>query len=157
MLLRYLLVDVDNQFRLVPRSAVEDVWAGRCTVRVFDWAVEDELKIVSILCDEETLEPKMCFFLRTKLKDDEITDESRFQAYDAMTRHNNRRYDTVSANHQMAKWPHDWQLQLAVALDVPAMELKRVGVGGPLLMADLWGFTIDRILDYFEAACEDEG
>ena len=156
MLLRYFLVDIDNQFRLVSRHAVEDVWAGRRTVRVFDWEVGDELKIVSVLCDEETLEPKMCFFLRTDLEDLEITDESRFQAYDAMTRHNKRRYDTGSANHQMAEWPHDWQQQLAVALDVPAMDLKRVGVGGPLLMADLWGYTIDRILDYFEEACQDE-
>lgn len=155
MLLRYFLVDTDDQFRIVPREAVEDVWAGRRTIRVFDWPVGDELKIVSVLCDEDTLDPKMCFFLRTELKNHEITDESRFQAYEAMTRHNQRRYDTEAANFQLAEWPRNWQSQLAVALDVPVVNLKRIGVGGPLLMADLWGFSIDRILDYFEEACEE--
>jgi len=37
-----------------------------------------------------------------------------------------------------------------VALDVPVVELRRIGIGGPLLMADLWGFSIERILQYFE-------
>ncbi|MBP89080.1 MAG: hypothetical protein CMJ64_20585 [Planctomycetaceae bacterium] len=155
MLLRFFLVDADEQFRLVPRGPVEDVWAGRRTTRIFDWPTDDEFRVVSVLCDEETLAPKMCFFLRTELKDNEITDESRFQAYEAMTRHNQRRYDTEAANFQLSEWPRDWQSQLAVALDVPVMELKRIGVGGPLLMADLWGFSIDRILDYFEEACEE--
>ena len=39
MLLRYFLVDAEDQFRLVPRTSMEDVWAGRRTTRVFDWPV----------------------------------------------------------------------------------------------------------------------
>ena len=90
MLLRYFLVDTNDQFRLVPSNSVEDVWAGRRTTRVFHWPVGDEFKVVSVLCDDDSLEPKMCFFLRTEVKNDEITDESRMQAYDAMTRHHRR-------------------------------------------------------------------
>ena len=128
MLLRYFLVDADDQFRLVPRNSIEDVWSGRRTTRVFEWPTVDEFRVVSVLCDEETLEPKMCFFLRTELKDNEITDESRFQAYEAMTRHNQRRYDSAAANFQLAEWPRDWQTQLAVALDVPVRNRVRARV-----------------------------
>ncbi len=67
-----------------------------------------------------------------------------------MTEQSRGTYDILAEDHQLYGWPDDWYQQLAVALDVPVVELRKVGIGGPLLMADLWGFSIERILQYFE-------
>lgn len=154
MFLRYFVVDIADQFQVAERSVVEDVWRGKESVAALGFATGDQLRIASVLCDEESLAPKVIFFLRTELEGGRITEGSRFEAYEAMTKHHRRRYDSEAAYHQLAGWPRDWQSQLAVALDVPAVQLRRIGVGGPLLMADLWGFSIDRILDYFEQAAD---
>jgi len=152
MLLRYFVVDGSNQFRRVDRDVVEEVWNEQRLTDDLDWPIGDELRIVTVLCDEESLAPQVSFFLRTELVGGEITEESRNEAYEAMSRHQGRRYGSRAAHHQLAGWPQDWQRQLAVALDVLPGELRRIGIGGPLLMADLWGFSIERILDYFEQA-----
>lgn len=154
MLLRFFVVDKSGQFQIADRVAVENVWRGESSAATLGYLIGATLRIVSVLCDEESLEPKVIFFLRTELKGGKITDQSRFEAYEAMTRHHRRRYDSGAAHQQLAGWPEDWQHQLAVALDVPAMQLRRIGVGGPLPMADLWGFSIDRILDFFEEAAD---
>ena len=145
-------MDVDNQFQLVDQDVMEDTWNGRATTEELPFAVADELRVVTVLCDEDSLAPKMCFFVRTELEKGLITDKSRYAAYDAMTQHNQRLYDVDDENGQFAGWPSDWQSQLAVALDVPAVEINRIGIGGPLLMADLWGFPIEKILEYFDDA-----
>ena len=150
MFLRYLLVDATAQFRLVEASAVEDVWSGRRDADVLGHPLDGELRLVSVLCNDQDLAPRKCYFLRAKLRDGRITDESRFDAYDAMTEHSRGTYDLLANDHQLEGWPDNWHQQLAVALDVPVFELRRIGIGGPLLMADLWGFSIDRILQYFE-------
>ncbi len=152
MFLRYLLVDSMGQFRLVDSSPVEDVWTGRRNSEALGHPLGDELRLVSVVCNDEDLAPLKCYFLRAKLKDGRITDESRFDAYDSMTEHSRGTYDILAEDHQLDGWPDDWHQQLAVALDVPVAELRRIGIGGPLLMADLWGFSIDRILQYFEQA-----
>ncbi len=152
MFLRYLVVDSMGQFRLVDSLAVEDVWAGRRGVDVLGHAVGNEFRLVTVLCNDEDLMPRKCFFLRTKLEDGRITDTSRFDAYDSMTEHSRGTYDILADDHQLDGWPDDWHQQLAVALDVPVVELRRVGIGGPLLMADMWGFSVERILQYFEEA-----
>ncbi len=152
MFLRYLLVDSLGQFRLVDSSPVEDVWAGRRTADALGYPIGNELRLVTVVCNDEDLQPRKCFFLRAKLEDGQITDESRFDAYDSMTEHARGTYDILADDHQLDGWPEDWHRQLAVALDVPVAELRRIGIGGPLLMADLWGFSIDRILQYFEEA-----
>jgi hypothetical protein len=41
---------------------------------------------------------------------------------------------------------------LAVALDVPALQLRRIGIGGPLLMSELWGVPVETVITYFEEA-----
>lgn len=150
MFLRYLIVDSIGQFRLVDSSPVEDVWTGRRHADVLGHAIGDELRLVTVICTDEDLAPRKCFFLRAKLKDGRITDESRYDAYDSMTEHSRGTYDILAKDHQLDGWPDDWHQQLAVALDVPVVELRRIGIGGPLLMADLWGFSIERILQYFE-------
>ncbi|MDP6466647.1 MAG: hypothetical protein QF918_02850 [Pirellulaceae bacterium] len=150
MFLRYLLVDSMGQFRLVDSLAVEDVWTGRRDSGVLGHPIGDELRLVTVVCNDENLAPHKCFFLRAKLKDGRITDESRFDAYDSMTEQSRGTYDILAEDHQLYGWPDDWYQQLAVALDVPVVELRKVGIGGPLLMADLWGFSIERILQYFE-------
>ncbi len=154
MLLRYFVVDAEDQFQFAGRKAVENVWRGKNSAASLGYPTGEQLRIVSVLCDEERLAPKVIFFLRTELEGGRITDKSRFDAYEAMTKHHRRRYDSEAAQRQLAGWPQDWQRQLAVALDAPAVELRRIGVGGPLLMADLWGYSIDRILDYFERAAD---
>jgi hypothetical protein len=152
MFLRYLLVDSMGQFRLVDSSPVEDVWTGRRDSEALGHSIGDELRLVTVVCNDEDLAPRKCFFLRAKLKDGRITNESRYDAYDSMTEHSRGTYDILAEDHQLDGWPDDWHQQLAVALDVPVVELRRIGIGGPLLMADLWGFSIDRILQYFEEA-----
>jgi hypothetical protein len=154
MLLIYFVVDSSGQIRRVPRGDLEAVWRGECRSADLAWELADELRIVSVLCDEDNLSPLMCFFAWTELRDGWITDESRCLAYDAMgDRHepaNGR-----AANRQLVGWPDDWQHQLAVALDVPTSQLRRVGVGGPFIMSDLWGITVEKVLEYFEDACEE--
>ena len=157
MLLSYFVVDTDQQLRRVERETVEEIWRGNLSTTCLDHAVGERLRIVSVLCDEEELQPQMCFFVRASLKNGHVTDKSRFEAYEAMTVHQKRAEESPTANGQFEGWPCDWELQLAVALDVPAIQLRKVGVGGPLLMADLWGFSIDKILEYFDEASEERG
>jgi hypothetical protein len=154
MLLTYFVVDRQHQLRRVKRELIESIWNGETPAADIPYRVGDHFRIVSVLCDEEDLLPQMCFFVRAELKHGKVTDRSRFEAYEAMTVHQDRGDSTAGTNHQLSGWPTDWHIQLAVALDVPAVELRRIGVGGPLLMADLWGFSIERILEYFDEASE---
>ena len=32
------------------------------------------------------------------------------------------------------------------------MGLTRIALGGPLLMSDLWGVPVEKVVEYFEAA-----
>jgi len=148
----YLVVDGDDQFIKIQQALAEDIWNGRTTTTDNNIQLKDELKMVSVLCDDESLEPRMCFFVKLELDSGAITNRSRFAAYDAMSHHLRQRFDADAASEQLIGWPTDWQRQLAIALDVPPKRLCNVGIGGPLLMADLWGIPIDRILEYFEEA-----
>lgn len=155
MLLSYFVVDVDQQLRRVDREIVESIWRGSRSTLELDEDVGEELRLISVLCDDDELQPQMCFFVRAELSLGRVTEKSRFEAYEAMTVYQKRADDSYPDSPQFSGWPSDWQLQLAVALDVPAIQLRKVGVGGPLLMADLWGFSIDRILEYFDEASEE--
>ena len=155
MLLNYFVVDTDQQLRRVEREAVEEVWEGVSTADSLPNRVGEELRILSVLCDEEELQPQTCFFVKADLQDGQITAESRSEAYDAMSAHQQQPDEQALPASQFAGWPVDWQTQLAVALDVPAIRFRQVGVGGPLLMADLWGFSIDQILGYFDEASQE--
>lgn len=166
MQLRYFVVDVDNQLIRVPQNVVEGWWKERRTVHangvrlvpedVFDTvAYEDdgpaELKLVTVLCDEDFL-PKICYFLRLELCDDRVTDDSRQMAIEAVSESNQYNFDHSAVLHQLAAWPCDWQAQVAVAMDVPIDMVQKVGVGGPLPLADLLGLPMDKLLACFDEA-----
>jgi hypothetical protein len=154
MLLIYFVVDSAQQIRRLPRNDIEAVWRGERRPADLDCRLDDELRIISVLCDDEDLSPLMCFFAWTKLRDGSITEESRFSAYDAMG-DRQEPANGRAAERQLVGWPEDWQHQLAVALDVPTFQLRRVSVGGPLLMSDLWGITVEKVLEFFEEVCEE--
>lgn len=156
MQLHYFIVDQREQLHKVPRDDVERLWRNEISAERLTIRLGDELRLVSVLCDEDLL-PKISFFSRLRLRRGKITDESRIEAYEAMSTADRRRYDRPSAQRQFAGWPSDWQTQLAVALDVPVQQLRRIGLGGPLLMSDLWGISVEQILEYFEAADREHG
>ncbi len=154
MLLSYYVVDTEHQLRRVEREVVEEVWSGDRSASALDHDVGDELRVISVLCDDAELQPQICFFVRAQVRDGAITEQSRHEAYEALTVHQRRDADIYPDSEQFEGWPNDWQRQLAVALDIPAIRLQKVGVGGPLVMSDLWGYSIDRILEYFDEATE---
>lgn len=151
MELLYFVVDRDDQLRRATREAVEGLWQGRRPARDLDCDVGADLRLITALCDEDLL-PVVIYFVRLELDAGAITDRSKLDAYEAMTTQKRRRYDSPAAQRQFIGWPADWPTQLAVALDVPAGELKKIGLGGPLVMSDLWGIPVEKVLAYFEEA-----
>lgn len=149
MLIRYFVADQSNTLWRVPAEDVERLWRGESTIRELKLTIGSELRIVTVLCDDRLL-PRICFFARLELEDGAIDYQSRVDVYEAVGNRYARRYDHPAAKRQFAGWPSDWQRQLAVALDIPAKQLQRIGVGGPLVMADLWGISMDKVLEYFE-------
>ena len=153
MQLCYFVIDQRGILHRAAREIVEGLWRDRHTAGLLDVPLGNELRLITVLVDENLL-PVVCYFACFRLKHGLITAESRHEAYDAMTARHQRRYDHPAAQKQFTGWPPDWQRQLAVALDVPAAQLKKLGLGGPLLMSDLWGIPIDRVVQYFEEAAE---
>ena len=149
MTLRYFVVDVDGQLRRVPTAAAEAVWTGEADAGDLDVMLGSELKLLSALIDEN-LDPVMVFFLRVDLDRGAITEESRLAALEAITAGHGRRLSDPRQRRQFEGWPTDWRRQLAVALDTPAADLTKLGLGGPLVISDLWGVTLDTVLAYFE-------
>jgi hypothetical protein len=154
MQLRFFIVDQAGQIRKVSRDSVESLWSGQRTAAELECSVDDQLRLMSVLCDEDLL-PVICYFARLQLTAGVIAEESRIEAFEAISMQRRRRYDHPLAQRQLAGWPKDWQHQLAVALDVPVAMLNKIGVGGPLLMSELWGVPLDKVLEYFEEAAEE--
>ena len=155
MHLSYFVTDSTRQLRRVPREALEAYWRKAGALDELGCAVDDELRLITVLSDDE-FAPVVCYFARFDLEGGRITDDSRVAAYEAMTSRHRRRYDHPAAQAQFTGWPADWQRQLAVALDVPAAALTKLGLGGPLLMSDLWGIPLEKVLEYFEEAYQKE-
>ena len=151
MQLRYFVIDEDSRLHRASKKVVEALWRGRCKAERLGCAMGDELRVITVVCDDR-LQPRISFFLRVALKNGKPTNSSRIEAYEAMTHSSGRRYDHPAAKRQFEGWPSDWQHQLAVALDVPVAQLHKVGIGGPLPMSDVWGISLDKVLDYFELA-----
>ena len=151
MNLRYFVVDVEGQLRRVPGAAAEAVWAGEADAGDLDVILGSELKLVTALIDEN-LDPVMIFFLRVDLDRGTITEESRLAALEAITAGHGRRLSDYRQRRQFEGWPDDWRRQLAVALDTPAAALHKLGLGGPLVLSDLWGVSLDTVMAYFEKA-----
>lgn len=154
MQLSYFVFDHEQQLRRVTREAMERFWDRRCGPEELGCDLEDELRLISVLSDRH-LQPVVCYFVRLKVRNGRITSESKVEAFEAMSQQQRRRYDHPSARRQFAGWPPDWQRQLAVALDVPARQINKLGLGGPLLMSELWGVPLEKVIAYFEEACEE--
>lgn len=154
MQLSYFVFDREQQLQRVSREMMEKLWDGRCTAEDLDCALDEELRLISVLLDHRLL-PVVCYFVRLDLHEGRITTESKIQAFEAMSNQQRRKYDHPSAHRQFAGWPPDWQYQLAVVLDVPAGQLNKLGLGGPLLMSELWGVPLAKVIAYFEEAYEE--
>lgn len=151
MQLFYFVVDEDNQLRKASRHDVESLWRGECRADALEFRLGRRLRLITALCDEN-LVPVICYFAHLQLKEGTITEESKIDAFEAMSMQKRRRYDSPEARRQFRGWPADWQRQLAVALDIPADRLRKIGLGGPLLMSDLWGIPLEKVVSYFEEA-----
>lgn len=144
----YFVADSDDQFRRVTNDAVESLWDGQEDIRVLGCDPGDSLRLISVLIDDD-LNPLVIFFMRLDVDCGEITPESRLEAYDAVTTRGSK-FTNPAAQKQFLGWPSDWPRQLAIALDTPLANLNRIALGGPLLMSDLWGVTVDKVVEYFD-------
>lgn len=154
MQLAYFVFDSNQQLQRISREAMEQLWEGRRSAEELGCELDDELRLISALLDHRLL-PVVCYFVRLQVQDGRITRDSKIEAFEAMSNQQRRRYDHPSAHRQFAGWPPDWQRQLAVALDVPASQLNKLGLGGPLLMSELWGVPLEKVIAYFEEAYEE--
>jgi hypothetical protein len=133
MKMRYLIVDGNNQLRLIRRRDVELIWHGDACVSEYGCADMTELRLVSVVCDKR-LRPKRVFLLRLALTDGYFTRRN-FRALRSFTMPS---HVTIreAFHHHSEGWPFDFFTQMAVALDVPRSMLDvPFGIGGPLLIA----------------------
>ena len=133
MKMQYLIVDGNQQLRLIRRADVEAIWRGEASVTEYGAGDLSELRLVSVVCDRRLL-PQRIFLLRMPLTAGyfrrrncralrSFTMPSRVTVHEAFQHHSDG-------------WPCDFFTQLAVALDVPkAMLDVPFGIGGPLLIA----------------------
>jgi hypothetical protein len=133
MKLRYFVVDGRGRLRKAPQAAVKELWEGRRRAGDLGCPAGNELRLVSVVCDDSLL-PQRVYLLRLPLLGGAFTEESR------LTLRLFARPDCVTpgelAAHHTQGWPADFFRQLAVALDVPVACLDvPLGVGGPLLVA----------------------
>ena len=133
MNMRYLLVDGDNQLKLVHREHVEAIWRGRVHVSEFGCADRTELRLISVMCDKRLL-PQRIYLLRMALTAGYFTRRNyRVLRSFAMP---SRVTAQEMFQHHSEGWPRDFFTQMAVALDVPRSLLDvPFGIGGPLLVA----------------------
>lgn len=133
MKLRYLIVDGDNQLRLVPRAKVEAIWRGEAHAAEFGCTDLTELRLISVVCDRR-LVPDRIFLLRIPLTDGTFTRQN-YRALRSFTMPSRVTAQEVFQHHSEG-WPSDFFTQLAVAFDVPRSALEvPFGIGGPLLIA----------------------
>ncbi len=133
MKIRYLIVDGNDQLRLLRRRQVEAIWRG--DVRVSEYGCDDltELRLISVVCDNRLL-PQRIFLLRIALTDGYFTRRN-YRALRSFTMPS-RVTLHEAFHHHSEGWPRDFFTQLAVALDVPREMLDvPFGIGGPLLIA----------------------
>ena len=150
----YFIVDSDTSLQRTASEVVEGLWKKQVRTDELDYDVSDDFRLISVLCDENLL-PIICYFARLTIHDGIITDNSKIEAFEAMSDRKKNRNDSPAAHWQLAGWPRNWQHQLAVALDVPANQLTKIGLGGPLLMSELWGVPLETVIRYFEEAHEE--
>lgn len=137
MKLRYFVLDGAGQLRKAPQKALAGLWDGRVRAMELGSASRTELRLVSVLCDND-LQPQTIYLLRVPLTDGQFSHECYltlqiFTMRDCVT-------PREVVQHHGAGWPADLLRQLAVVLDVPLAQLQvPVRVGGPLLVAAAMG------------------
>ncbi len=133
MKMRYLIVDGNQQLKLMDRAQVEAIWRGRANVAEFGCTDLTELRMISVLCDRRLL-PQRVFLLRLSLTDGWFTRRN-FRTLRSFAMPSRVTVREMFQHHS-AGWPTDFFTQLAVALDVPRKMLEvPFGIGGPLLVA----------------------
>jgi hypothetical protein len=148
MKLRYLVVDAQGRLTLTPRPRIEALWQGRVAAPDLGAAPGNEIRLVSILCNNR-LVPQKIFLLRLPLTQGLFTKENYltlrvFTMPDCVT-------PKEVIEHHTTGWPVDFYTQLAVALDVPRAALNvPLGVGGPLMMAAALRVTPREALKYLQ-------
>lgn len=133
MKLQYLIVDGNQQLRLIRRAELEAIWRGRVSVSEYGCADLTELRLVSVVCGKRML-PRRIFLLRLALSNGYFTRRN----FRALRSFSMPSHVTVreAFHHHSEGWPSDFFTQLAVALDVPRAALEvPFGIGGPLLIA----------------------
>lgn len=146
MKLRYFVVDGCGQLRKASQGAVTGLWEGRRSAEALGCDVGTELRLVSVLCNDNLI-PEKIYLLRLPLTDGRFTQE------DYLTLQVFTRRDCVTARevvqHHTDGWPRDFYHQLAVLLDVPMAQLNvPLGVGGPLFMAAAMRVTPTQAIRY---------
>ena len=133
MKLRYLLVDRLGRLTLIRRSHVEALWLGIAGTEDLGVDADDELRVVSVLCDDRLL-PQKIYLLRLPLTCGQFT-KANYRTLRSFTMRT-RVTAFEMFRHHSDGWPRDFFPQLAVALDVPRAQLDvPLGIGGPLMMA----------------------
>ena len=146
MRLRYFLVDGRGQLQRVSQAAVQGLWEGRVRADALGGPPGNELRLVSVVCDERLL-PTKCYVLRLPLTGGRFLEENYltlriFARPDCVTQHE-------LFDHHTAGWPRDFFQQLAVALDVPTASLHvPLAIGGPLFLAAALRVTPREALRY---------
>ncbi len=146
MKVRYLFIDPSGQLQKVRRARVEALWRGALGALDLGSVDQTELRLVSVLCDDQLL-PQKIYLLRLPLSDGAFTKENYltlriFTMPDCVT-------PREVIQHHTDGWPVDFFRQLAVVLDVPRSFLDvPLGIGGPLLMAAALKVTPKEALRY---------
>ncbi len=146
MKLRYYVVDGEGQLRKVSPAGLDGLWEGRVQARALGSPGTTELRLVSVLCDDN-LQPHVIYVLRVPLTDGVCTAESQltlqiFTMRDCVT-------SREVVEHHGAGWPADMRRQLAIALDVPLARLcVPLRVGGPLYLAAAMGVRPHQAVHY---------
>jgi hypothetical protein len=139
MKLRYFIIDGAGVLHRVSRADVAGLWEGTHTTEDLGAGGVCDLRLISVLCDAD-LKPTRIYLLRVPLT------QGRFTAEDYLTLRIFTCRDCVTRReveqHHGAGWPSDLGPQLAVALDVPLMDLAvPLRVGGPLFVAAARGVS----------------
>lgn len=133
MKLCYLIVAAGGQLRRVRRSQVEALWRGALNAEELGASQNNELRLISVVRDRR-LRPKKIYLLRLPLSAGLFTRECYltlriFSMPDCVT-------PREVITHHTDGWPRDFFHQMAIALDVPFLQLHvPLGIGGPLMTA----------------------
>ncbi len=146
MRLRYFVVGRAGQLRKTSPALVEDLWHGRVQAEALGCPTPNELRLVSVLCDNRLL-PRRVYLLRVPLTAGCFTSAGylalrAFADPDCVT-------PQEAIEHHTEGWPADFVRQLAVILDVPVSHLDvPFSIGGPLLLAAALRVPPERTLRY---------